>query len=162
MAKKKNKIRTTTTAIVPVRAAAPVARVAPTQIVVRTPAAGGSLTKKKKGSSVRRSSGGSGRSAGFLGLPADATAALAAGAVVGILKKTGIMEQIPRLPYVGRIGAAAIAAHLISKQTGSGVVKDVRNALAVLAAFQLTSSDKPWSERIEGGAEYPSDLDAVI
>lgn len=158
MAKKKNKIRTTT-AIVPVRAAAPVARVAPTQIVVRTPAAGGSLTKKKKGSSVRRSSG---PRAGFLGLPADATAALAAGAVVGILKKTGIMEQIPRLPYVGRIGAAAIAAHLISRQTGSGVVKDVRNALAVLAAFQLTSSDKPWGERIEGGADYPGDMDAVI
>ena len=160
MAKKKNKIRTTT-AIVPVRAAAPVARVAPTQIVVRTPAAGGSLTKKKKGSSVRRS-GSSGRPGGFMGLPADATAALAAGAVVGILKKTGIMEQIPRLPYVGRIGAAAIAAHLISRQTGSGVVKDVRNALAVLAAFQLTSSDKPWGERIEGGADYPGDLDAVI
>lgn len=158
MAKKKNKIRTTT-AIVPVRAAAPVARVAPTQIVVRTPAAGGSLTKKKKGTSARRSSG---RPAGFLGLPADATAALAAGAVVGILKKTGIMEQIPRLPYVGRIGAAAIAAHLISRQTGSGVVKDVRNALAVLAAFQLTSSDKPWGERIEGGADYPGDMDAVI
>jgi len=155
MAKKKRTRKATTTTIVRAAPAAP--RAAPAQIVVRTQAA--PTRTQRAVATVRRGAARAGAAvkAGFMGLPADTTAMLAAGAAVGLLKRTGVLEQIPRLPYVGRIGTAAIVAHLLSKQTGSKLAKDIRNALAVLASYQLASSDKPIGERIEGFGDYPSD-----
>lgn len=159
MAKKKRTTRKAATTTI-VRAAPPAARTAPTQIVVRSAPAAPTRTQRAVATVRRGASRAAGAvKAGFLGLPPDATAMLAAGAAVGLLKRTGVLEQIPRLPYVGRIGTAAIAAHLISKQTGSRLARDIRNALAVLASYQLASSDKPIGERIEGFGDYP---DGVI
>ena len=155
MAKKKRTRKATTTTIVRAAPAAP--RAAPAQIVVRTQAA--PTRTQRAVATVRRGASravGAAR-AGLLGIPADTTAMLAAGAAVGLMKRTGILDQIPRLPYVGRIGTAAIVAHLLSRQTGSKLARDIRNALAVLASYQLASSDKPIGERIEGFGDYPSD-----
>lgn len=54
---------------------------------------------------------------------------------------------------IGRLGTAAIAARLIARQTGSGLARDVSAALATLAAFQLTSKDGAWADRIDGDGD---------
>lgn len=148
MAAKKKTTKKTTTAMTVARApAAP--RGGTTQIVVRAPTTPAKAAPKRK-PPARRSGGSGGRPGGFMGLPPDAVAAIAAGGAVGLLKKTGLLEKLPRLPYVGRIGSAAILAHLWHKQSGSALAKDVRNALGVLAAYQLSSKDGAYADRIEG------------
>lgn len=149
MAAKKKKSTKTTTAMTVARApAAP--RGGTTQIVVRAPTTPAKAPPKRKAPARRSGGGGGGRPGGFMGLPPDAVAAIAAGGAVGLLKKTGLLEKLPRLPYVGRIGSAAILAHLWHKQSGSALAKDVRNALGVLAAYQLSSKDGAYADRIEG------------
>ncbi len=72
---------------------------------------------------------------------------------MGLLKGSGLLDKIPRLPVVGRLGSAAILVGLYARHSGSRLAGDVSRALATLAAYQLASSDKPLSERIDGGGD---------
>lgn len=136
-------------AIVPYRPPPPVRVAPPPPVVIRTAPAPRRARMARRSSSARSSGGGG----GIFGLGRDTTAALAAGGVVGLLKKSGILDEIPRLPVIGRLGAAAIGAALIARQTGSALAGDVSRALATLAAYQLAVSEKDWDERIDGSVE---------
>ena len=64
---------------------------------------------------------------------------VAGAGVLGFLKKSGIMDQVPSLPVVGRIGAVAIIGHLWHRNGGGQLARDVSLAAAAIAAYQLTS-----------------------
>lgn len=146
MARKKTQ-RRTNTAIAPVSPSA----TRPQTIVVRAPSPVTTSRRKKIRDSFS-SAGKTARSA-LLGIPTEITAAAAAGAVVGLMKSSGILEKIPRLPYVGRIGSAAVAAYFLAMHTNNRMIGDVSRALFSLSAFQLASSDKKIEDRIEGPDE---------
>jgi hypothetical protein len=145
--KKKKKATASRAVVVSAPRAAPAPRTAPTQIVVRAP--------KRKAPSRRGGSRGGGGSGGFLGLPPDAVAAAAAGAMVGLAKTSGLLEKLPRMPYLGRIGTAAVICHFLARQNGSPMLKDARNALLTIATMQLAGNSGALADRIEGeGDDY--------
>lgn len=123
--------RRSSTAIVravPVRAPAPVIRIAAPRPV---------QPKKTSHRRRRAHSGGGGR-----GIVATAIG----GAVLGFVEKT--FPTLPTLPIIGRAGTVAIAAHFIGKHTSGGVAtiaRDVAIAAAAIAGYQLGKTG-----RIEG------------
>ena len=131
-----------TAAITLARAPAP----RPAPIVIRTPAAPAARRTSRRAAVRRRApaSGGGGSP-----LPSVAASA-AAGGVIGLLKGSGLLDKIPRLPLIGRIGGLAVVTHFLAEQSGSRLARDVSRAAVALAAYQLASSDKPLSERIDG------------
>lgn len=63
--------------------------------------------------------------------------AIGAGAV-GLLEKTGILDSMPNLPVIGKKGAIAIAAALMSHYgVGGEITRDVAIAATALSAYQL-------------------------
>lgn len=63
---------------------------------------------------------------------------LAAGAA-GMAKKAGLLDSLPSLPVVGRVGAGAVLAHFWAKNGGGHFAKHVSIALASVAAYQMAS-----------------------
>lgn len=96
----------------------------------------------------RRSSGGGGGGGG--GTARLLGVAVGAG-IVGMLKKSGILDNIPSIPVVGRIGTVAIAAHVWSNHGGGQLARDVAMAAASVAAFQLGSQGS-----IDGDDDMPT------
>jgi len=117
----------------------------PAPIVIRTPAAPAARRTSRRAAVRRRAAPASGGSP----LPSVAASA-AAGGVIGLLKGSGLLDKIPRLPLIGRIGGLAVVTHFLAEQSGSRLARDVSRAAVALAAYQLASSDKPLSERIDG------------
>lgn len=59
--------------------------------------------------------------------------------VVGMLKKSGMLDMIPALPVVGRIGAVAIGAHFWGRHGGGALARDISLAAGAIAAYQMGS-----------------------
>lgn len=61
--------------------------------------------------------------------------------------------NLPTLPVVGRAGTIAIACHFLRKQGGFGhgtLVRDVGNAAAVIAGYQLGKTGKISGDDVDG------------
>lgn len=56
---------------------------------------------------------------------------------VGLIDKTGIAANLPKLPMLGEHGTIALALYLLGGKTGSGLVSDACTAALVLAAYEL-------------------------
>jgi len=150
--RRRSSSRTTAITLAPRAPAAP----RPAPIVIRTPAAPAARRTSRRASVRRRAPASGGGSA----LPSVAASA-AAGGVIGLLKGSGLMDKIPRLPLIGRIGGLAVITHFLAEQSGSRLARDVSRAAVALAAYQLASSDKPLSERIDGADMGADDLITV-
>jgi hypothetical protein len=127
--------RRTSTAIVravPVRAPAPVIRIAaPRPVQPKKP------TRRR-----RHHSSGGGR-----GIVATAIG----GAVLGFVERT--FPSLPTLPIVGRAGTVAIAAHFIGRHMSGGVAtiaRDVSIAAAAIAGYQLGKTGKIEGDDVMG------------
>lgn len=78
---------------------------------------------------------------------------LAAGAA-GMAKKAGLLDSLPSLPVVGRVGAGAVLAHFWAKNGGGHFAKHVSIALASVAAYQMASKGEiDGDEDGDGGQE---------
>lgn len=82
----------------------------------------------------RRSSGGGG--GGGTGMEV-LTGPAVAGGLLGVLKKTGMLDKVPAIPVVGRIGGTAILSYLWMRNGGGKLAKDLCLAATTIAAFQL-------------------------
>lgn len=65
-----------------------------------------------------------------------------AAGLVGLAKSAGYLDKLPEVPFVGRIGAVAIAAHFWSKAGGGQMAKDIKKVAVILAAYQLGNQGK--------------------
>lgn len=61
------------------------------------------------------------------------------GFALGFIDKSG--TSIPTIPLLGRAGTIALAAHFIGKGK-PGILTDVRNAAAAVAAYEMGSTGK--------------------
>ena len=61
------------------------------------------------------------------------------GFALGFIDKSG--TAIPTIPLLGRAGTIALAAHFIGKGR-AGVLTDIRNAAAAVAAYEMGSTGK--------------------
>jgi len=63
------------------------------------------------------------------------------GFLYGIIEKN-FAAQLPTLPLIGRAGSIAIAAYLMGKGRGGGIIADVGKAAAVIAGYQFGTTGK--------------------
>lgn len=61
------------------------------------------------------------------------------GFAVAKIEDTGILDSIPTLPLLGKKGTACLAIHLIRPQA-TGILRDVKIALATMAGYELGKS----------------------
>lgn len=87
----------------------------------------------------RRSSGGGGGGGGG-NSNKNLIGTIVAAGLVGMLKKSGVLDKIPALPVVGRIGALAIGAHFWAKNGGGSLARDISLAAGSVAAYQMGSN----------------------
>lgn len=123
---------------IPVRAPAPVIRIA----APRAPTAA-----KSKRRSHRRSSGG-----GITGK--TVLSAGIGGAALGFIEKT--FPNIPTVPVLGRAGTIALAAYFLSRRGGTGmggIARDVALAAASIAGYQLGKTGKVSGDEVLGDDE---------
>ena len=59
------------------------------------------------------------------------------GAVVGFAVKSGLIDKLPAIPVIGRIGAAALLTDYYAKHGGGAMARTAANGLAFLAGYQL-------------------------
>ena len=109
------------------RAAAPIINIPAPRVIQASPA-------KRKGGGGRRRGGGG----GMFGGSEIMNVMLAAGAA-GMAKKAGLLDSLPSLPVVGRVGAGAVLAHFWAKNGGGPFARHVSIALASVAAYQMAS-----------------------
>jgi hypothetical protein len=64
-----------------------------------------------------------------------------AGAVIGFAEKS-FGAQLPAIPFIGRKGAIALGAYFMNKGRGSGLLRDVAFAGAVLSGYELGATGK--------------------
>lgn len=64
-----------------------------------------------------------------------------AGAVIGFVEKS-FGAQLPAIPFIGRKGAISLGAYFMNKGKGSGLLRDVAFAGAVLAGYELGATGK--------------------
>jgi hypothetical protein len=124
---------------IPVRAPAPVIRIA----APRAPTAG-----KTKRRSHRRSSA----SGGITGK--TVLSAGIGGAALGFIEKT--FPNIPTVPVLGRAGTIALAAYFLSRRGGTGmggIARDVALAAASIAGYQLGKTGKVSGDEVLGDDE---------
>ena len=124
MAKRRSSSAAAIVRAVPVRAPAPVIRIAAPR-----PVQPKKITHRRR---RHHSSGGRGIVATAIG-----------GAVLGFIEKT--FPSLPTLPVVGRAGTVAIAAYFVGKHSSGSVAtiaRDVSIAAAAIAGYQLGKSGK--------------------
>ena len=117
MAKRRASSSTAIVRAFPVRAPAPVIRIAAPRAL---PA---KKTHRRKG----------GASTGITGK--TLIGAGIGGAALGFIEKT--FPNLPTMPIIGRTGTIAIAAYMISKRGGGGIARDIALAAAVLTGYQI-------------------------
>jgi hypothetical protein len=67
---------------------------------------------------------------------------------VGLLEKSGIAANLPKIPMIGQLGTIGIAAHFLGGRR-PGIIQDIATAALTVAAYQLGNTGT-----ITGG-EYP-------
>ena len=109
-------------------------------IVLRAPSAPNvirvSAPRPAKRHHRRRHHGGGGGS----GINALMSIALG-GAAYGFIEKS-FGASIPTIPILGRAGTIAIGMHFLNKGRGSGLIRDIGIAAAVIAGYQLGATGK--------------------
>lgn len=83
---------------------------------------------KRKGGRRRASAG----SAGVTPVKAAITAA-----VVGMAEKSGILDNLPEVPMIGRKGLVAIIAYYWARHGGGGMARDVCLVMSAVAGYQF-------------------------
>lgn len=63
-----------------------------------------------------------------------------AGGGVGLLIKSGMVDKLPEIPVVGRIGSAAIVLAYVGG--GSGMIHEMAKGCAFLAGYQMMAEGK--------------------
>jgi hypothetical protein len=59
------------------------------------------------------------------------------GAIVGYLVKSGLVAKLPAVPFLGRMGTAALAADFIARRGGGDMARRVARGCATIAGYQL-------------------------
>lgn len=59
--------------------------------------------------------------------------------MVGMAKKAGLVDKLPAVPFIGRIGTLAILAHFWARNGGGQLATDISLAAASIAGYQLGS-----------------------
>jgi len=124
MAKRKKTTKATSVRTQVIRTPAPIVRVSAPRAPARRAA------PKRRRRSSGRVGGGGGRSPRALVNPA------LAGGAVGLLVKSGLIDKVPNIPVIGRVGAAAIGLNYFGGS--SPLMRDMAHGLAFLAGYQLT------------------------
>lgn len=88
------------------------------------------LARAPKRHGKRRSSGI--MSAGVTPIKAGLTAAL-----IGYTEKSGILDNLPEVPVVGRKGTLAIIAYFWAKNGGGNLARDIALVSAAIAGYEL-------------------------
>ena len=70
-------------------------------------------------------------------------------ALVGYAEKSGILNNLPQIPIIGRKGTLAVAAYFWSKNGGGQIARDVAMAAAILSAYEFSKDGT-----ISGAADY--------
>ena len=78
----------------------------------------------------RRASGGA--SAGVTPIKVAVTAA-----VLGMAEKSGVLDKLPEIPFVGRKGALALAAYYWARHGGGMVARDVALVTAAICGYEF-------------------------
>jgi hypothetical protein len=71
------------------------------------------------------------------------------GAAYGFIEKS-FGASIPTIPILGRAGTIAIGMHFLNKGRGSGLIRDIGIAAAVIAGYQLGSTGKIAGDDVSG------------
>lgn len=136
MARRRTSTSTAIVRAVPIRAPAPVIRIAAPRSI--------SAPKHKKRVHHRRgASSGTGSVKTLIGCAVG-------GAALGFIEKH--FPTIPTVPVIGRAGTIAVAAHFLSKQggTASGLLRDIAIAGSVIAGYQLGKDGKVSGDDVSG------------
>lgn len=149
------------------RKSAPSARTSSVRTqVIRTPApivrvsAPRALPARRQAPRRRRRVGGFGGGGG--GKVRSLVNPALAGGAVGMLVKSGLIDKLPAIPVIGRLGAAAIGLSYFGGN--SPLVRDMSHGLAFLSGYQLThdgsiSGDDDFSTM---GLDTMGDEDEVV
>lgn len=137
MAKRKTSTAITRTQII--RAPAPIVRV--------------SVPRAAPAARVKRRSSSNGRGGGFMSRPIVNMGI--AGMGVGIAVKSGLMDKLPEIPVIGRIGTAALILDYYGKHGGGDMVRNAAVGCAFLAGYQMGTVGK-----IEGDDDVSPDDDS--
>jgi hypothetical protein len=81
---------------------------------------------KRRAPSRRSSAGG-----GVTPIKAAVTAA-----VIGLAEKSGVLDNLPEVPVVGRKGVLAIVAYYWARHGGGGLARDVALVSAALCGYE--------------------------
>jgi hypothetical protein len=94
------------------------------------------IKQKRKGG--RRSGGGG----SFMSR--EHTSMMVAGAALGFLDKSAFVASLPKLPYLNEHGTIALAAYMLSKQSGTigQIAGNVCSGALFLAAYELVKTGK--------------------
>lgn len=134
MARRRKTRTRTTTKIVRVGSPAPIVRVSAPRAAPR-----------RKRRSGRRRGGNIGG-----GLISNESVQMAiGGALYGFAHKSGLIEQLPALPLLGRTGTAAIVLDYFSRHGGGEMCRRASRAAAAIAGYQLGYEGK-----ITGDADF--------
>lgn len=71
------------------------------------------------------------------------------GAAYGFIEKS-FGASIPTIPILGRAGTIAIGMHFLNKGRGSGLIRDIGIAAAVIAGYQLGATGKISGDDMSG------------
>jgi hypothetical protein len=58
-------------------------------------------------------------------------------AVVGMAEKSGLLDNLPEVPMIGRKGTVAIAAYFWARHGGGQIARDVCIVACALAGYEL-------------------------
>jgi hypothetical protein len=111
----------------------------PKPIVIRT-------TKVVKHKKRRHSHGGGGMGGLFGG---NRGKVLMGAFAVGLLQKSGIANQLPKIPFLGETGTIGLAAYFLGGKHG-GLASDIATAALAIAAFELGSTGAIVGEGMDG------------
>jgi len=57
-------------------------------------------------------------------------------AVIGMAEKSGVLDKLPEIPFVGRKGAIALGAYYWAKHGGGSLARDVCIVAAALCGYE--------------------------
>jgi len=88
----------------------------------------GAITRRRKGGGRRRAGAASG---GVTPVKAALTAA-----VIGLAEKSGVLDKLPEIPWIGRKGLLAIVAYYWARHGGGPIARDVCLVAAAVSGYE--------------------------